>query len=204
MGREEDEPVRRMDSRRKEAGPNKREDDEPVRRIDSRRKEAGPNKREDDEPVRRMDSRRKEAGPNKREDDEPVRRIDSRRRGVVSSRRGEDWVSRRLGEKRRELVLSQLDRLTWGEAIQDKKQLPETNIFNEQETDGAVKELSDTKLVLKFNEKTTDDISCWTMIGLKSLKKIIPGTIQDMFLEQAIPMVLTLGLIQKSQRKAAF
>ena len=66
------------------------------------------------------------------------------------------------------------------EAIQGKKQQLETNIFNEKETDGAFKELSDTKRVLKFNEKTTDDISCWTMIGLISLKKIIPGTIQDM------------------------
>merc|ERR1712037_768759 len=203
--------TRRIDSRRKESVSSRREEDEATRSVDSRRRESVSPRREENEATRRVDSRRRESVSPRREEDEAIRRVDTRRKEHVSSRRKEAVPSRREEEDatrrvdtRREVVESELGTWTIRRAIQNKKQQPETNLFNEKETDGAVKERSETKIVLKLIEKTQENLSCWNMFGLKSLKEIIPGTIQELFIEQAIPMVVTLGLIQRTQRKAAY
>merc|ERR1712037_905664 len=143
-----------------------------TRRVDSRRKES-------------VSSTRRESVSSRREEDKATRRIDSRRKESVPSRREEEDATRRV-DTRREVVESELGTWTIRRAIQNKKQQPETNLFNEKETDGAVKERSETKIVLKLIEKTQENLSCWNMFGLKSLKEIIPGTIQELFIEQAI------------------
>ena len=66
------------------------------------------------------------------------------------------------------------------EEIDSKKQQIKSNIFNEKKTNGAVKDCSETKPALKFNEKAKDDTSYWKVLELKSVKKIIPGFIQEL------------------------
>ena len=150
-------------------------------KVDSIGKEAATPRREEDEATRRVDRREREAVSTRREEVDATRRVDTRRREAVSARREEDeaTTTRRV-DTRRDVVESELSAWTMQGAIQNKKQQPETNSFNEKETDGAVNERSETKLVLKFIEKTKEDLSCWNMFGLKSLKKIIPGTIQEL------------------------
>merc|ERR1712130_118371 len=200
--REEGEATRRVDSRRREAVSSRREKDDATRRVDSRRREAVSPRREEDEATRRIDSSRREAVSSRREEDQATRRVDSRRREASSrTRSGEDEATITI-DTRRGVVESELDTWTMRGAIQNKKQQPETNFVNEEETDGAVKERS--KLVLKFNEMTEEDLSCWNMLEIKSLNKIIPRSIQELLIEQAMPMVITLGLIRGSQRKAVY
>merc|ERR1712210_303240 len=200
---EEDEATRGVDSGRRESVSPRREENEATRRVDSRRRESVLPRREENEATRRVDSRRRESVSPRREEDEAIRRVYTRRKEAVPSRREEEDATRKV-DTRREVVESELGTWTIRRAIQNKKQQPETTLFNEKETDGAVKERSETKIVLKLIEKTQENLSCWNMFGLKSLKEIIPGTIQELFIEQAIPMVVTLGLIQRTQRKAAY
>merc|ERR1712130_470370 len=192
----------KVDSERREAVSYRREEDEAKRRVDSRRREALSSRREEDEATRRVDSRRREAVSSRRVEDGATKRVDSRRREASSrTRSGEDEATITI-DTRRGVVESELDTWTMRGAIQNKKQQPETNFVNEEETDGAVKERS--KLVLKFNEMTEEDLSCWNMLEIKSLNKIIPRSIQELLIEQAMPMVITLGLIRGSQRKAVY
>ena len=100
---------------------------------------------------------------------------------AVSSRRVEEEPTV-MGKARMEQELQEGEKctLTMTEAIDSKKQQIKSNIFNEKKTNGAVKDFSETKPALKFNEKAKDDTSFWKLFELKSVKKTIPGFIQEL------------------------
>merc|ERR1711962_1550184 len=192
-----------------------KEADEPTRRGDSRRTDSVSPRREGDKPTRRVDSIRTESASSRREGEEPTRRVDSRRKGDELTRRAISitFMTQKGTLYRRtynELIRKQGEHISGqhvsGEgkhdtraiiaAIQDIKRESGFYIFSGQKTDGAEQDVTMTA------EEERADLPFWDHFGLDSLKALLPGSLQELLCEQAIPVVITLGLLQTSPKKA--
>merc|ERR1711962_1674597 len=180
-----------------------KEADEPTRRGDSRRTDSVSSRREEDEPTRRVDSIRTESVSSRREGEEPTRRAISitfmTQKGTLYWRTYNELI-RKQGEHISGQHVSgegKHDTRAIIAAIQDIKRESGFYIFSGQKTDGAEQDVTMTA------EEERADLPFWDHFGLDSLKALLPGSLQELLCEQAIPVVITLGLLQTSPKKGS-
>jgi len=109
-------------------------------------------------------------------------------------------ASNELIRKQGEHISGQHDKMAISTAVQDTKRESEVFIFSGQKTYGAEQDVTLTELNTAEEERA--NLPFWGYFGLDSMKKLIPGSLQHLLCEQAIPFVITLGLLQTSPKKA--